>query len=120
VSTLEAKDLRRSMPRFEAAAHAANLELLDGYSTVARSAHLSPAQLALAWVLSRGRHVVAIPGTTNRAHLEENLGASTVELPADLAAQLDALINQRSIAGERYNAATQAEVDTENFAPRAG
>jgi aryl-alcohol dehydrogenase-like predicted oxidoreductase len=120
VSTLEAKDLRRSMPRFEAAAHAANLELLDGYSAVARSAHLSLAQLALAWVLSRGRHVIAIPGTTKRAHLEENLGASTVELPADLAAQLDALINQLSIAGERYNAATQAEVDTENFAPRAG
>jgi aryl-alcohol dehydrogenase-like predicted oxidoreductase len=115
VSALEAKDLRRSMPRFEAAAHAANLELLGEYTRLARSAHLSLAQLALAWVLSRGEHVVAIPGTTCRAHLEENLGASTVELPPDLAAQLDALINPRSIVGERYNAATQAEVDTENF-----
>jgi aryl-alcohol dehydrogenase-like predicted oxidoreductase len=115
VSALEAKDLRRSMPRFEAAAHAANLQLLGEYTRLARSAHLSLAQLALAWVLSRGAHLVAIPGTTSRAHLEENLGASTVELRPDLAAQLDALINQRSIVGERYNASTQAEVDTENF-----
>jgi aryl-alcohol dehydrogenase-like predicted oxidoreductase len=73
------------------------------------------AQLALAWVLARGRHVVAIPGTTCEAHLQENLGAATMELQPDLIAQLDALINQRSVVGERYNTATQAEVDTENF-----
>jgi hypothetical protein len=47
--------------------------------------------------------------------LEENLGAATVELQTDLIAQLDALINQRTIVGERYNPQTQAEVDTENF-----
>jgi len=117
VSALEAKDLRRSMPRFEAAAYAANLELLGEYSRLARSANLSCAQLALAWVLSRGDHVIAIPGTTRRAHLEENLGASAAPLPAGVAAQLDALINQHSIVGERYNAPTQAEVDTENFPP---
>jgi aryl-alcohol dehydrogenase-like predicted oxidoreductase len=115
VATLVAKDIRRSMPRFEAAAYAANLELLDGYAKLARSAHLSMAQLALAWVLARGRHVVAIPGTTCEAHLQENLGAATMELQPDLIAQLDALINQRSVVGERYNTATQAEVDTENF-----
>ncbi len=73
------------------------------------------AQLALAWVLKRGEHVVAIPGTTCKAHLEENLGAATVELQPDMTARLDALINQRSVVGERYNSATQAEVDTENF-----
>jgi hypothetical protein len=56
-----------------------------------------------------------IPGTTCEAHLQENLGAATMELQPDLIAQLDALINQRSIVGERYNSATQAEVDTENF-----
>jgi aryl-alcohol dehydrogenase-like predicted oxidoreductase len=111
VAALDSKDLRRSMPRFEAA----NLELLGEYSRLARAAHLSLAQLALAWVLSRGEHVIAIPGTTSGAHLEENLGASSVDLPAELAASLDALINQHSVVGERYNAATQAEVDTENF-----
>ena len=115
VATLEAKDLRRTMPRFEAAAHAANLELLGAYSKLARSAHLSMAQLALAWVLARGEHLVAIPGTTSLAHLQENLGAMAIELQPDLVAQLDTLINQRNVVGERYNAATQAEVDTENF-----
>jgi aryl-alcohol dehydrogenase-like predicted oxidoreductase len=114
VSTLEAKDIRRAMPRFEPAAHAANLGLLDEYARLARAAHASLAQLALAWVLARAEHVVAIPGTTCRAHLEENLGAAAVELQPDLIARLDALINQRTVAGKRYSPATQAEVDTED------
>jgi len=115
VSTLEAGDLRRTMPRFEAQAYAANLQLLDEYARLARAAHASMAQLALAWVLARGEHVLAIPGTTCKAHLEENLGAATLELQPDLIAQLDALINQRSVVGPRYNSAAQADVDTENF-----
>jgi hypothetical protein len=115
VASLDAKDLRRSMPRFAAAAYARNLELLDEFARLARAAHASMAQLALAWVLARGEHVVAIPGTTCTAHLEENLGAAAVELQPDLLAQLDALINERTVAGERYSAATQPEIDTENF-----
>jgi aryl-alcohol dehydrogenase-like predicted oxidoreductase len=115
VASLEPKDLRRAMPRFSAAAYADNLALLDEYAKLARAAHASMAQLALAWVLARGGHVVAIPGTTCQAHLEENLGAAAVELQPDLMAQLDALINQRTVTGERYNVATQAEIDTENF-----
>jgi aryl-alcohol dehydrogenase-like predicted oxidoreductase len=115
VATLEAKDIRRSMPRFEAAAYAANLELLDGYAKLARSAHLSMAQLALAWVLARSAHVLAVPGTTCEAHLQENLGAATIELEAEMIALLDAHINQHTVVGERYNSTTQAEIDTENF-----
>ncbi len=115
VSTLEAKDLRRSMPRFEPAVHAQNLELLEDFGRLAQSEGASMAQLALAWVLTRGEHVVAIPGTTNGAHLRENVGAASLELPPRLIAQLDALINQRTIVGERYGASTQAEIDTENF-----
>jgi aryl-alcohol dehydrogenase-like predicted oxidoreductase len=115
VSTLEAGDLRRTMPRFEERAYAANLQLLEKYARLARAAHASMAQLALAWVLARGEHVVAIPGTTCRAHLEENLGAAMLELQPDLLAQLDALINQCSVVGARYNSAAQADVDTENF-----
>jgi aryl-alcohol dehydrogenase-like predicted oxidoreductase len=115
VAALEAKDLRRAMPRFEAAAYAANLKLLDEYARLARAAHASMAQLALAWVLARGEHVIAIPGTTCKAHLEENIGAASVELEPGLIARLDALINQRSVVGERYSRATQTEIDTENF-----
>ena len=114
VDTFDAKDIRREMPRFAADKNAVNLKLLEGHAALAREAKCSMAQLALAWVLTRGTHVVAIPGTTNIAHLEENLGARA-ELPADIAARLDALINHRTIVGDRYNAATQAQIDTENF-----
>lgn len=116
VATLEAKDIRRFMPRFSAEAHAANSRLLRGYVALAREAGCSPAQLALAWLLGRGSHVLAIPGTTDLAHLEENVGAGRVQLDGELAARLDRLINRRTISGARYNASTQAEIDTEEFA----
>jgi aryl-alcohol dehydrogenase-like predicted oxidoreductase len=115
VSTLDAKDLRRGMPRFHPDPYAQNLKLLDGYARIAQDAGCSMAQLAIAWVLSRGEHVVALPGTTQIAHLDENLGAAGVTLGADVVQRLDALINRGTVVGARYNAATQAEVDTEEF-----
>jgi aryl-alcohol dehydrogenase-like predicted oxidoreductase len=115
VSAFEAKDIRRQMPRFELANYAANLKLLDAYGAVAREVGCTMAQLALAWLLHRGPHVIPIPGTTSGAHLAENLGASGVSLTAEQVARLDALINQRTVAGPRYSAATQAEIDTEQF-----
>jgi aryl-alcohol dehydrogenase-like predicted oxidoreductase len=116
VATLDAKDIRRGMPRFYPENYAANLQLLDGYAAIARDAGCSMAQLSLAWVLSRGDHVVALPGTTSRAHLEENLAADAVSLSEATLRRLDALINHDTVAGARYNPATQAEVDTEEFA----
>jgi aryl-alcohol dehydrogenase-like predicted oxidoreductase len=116
VSTLDAKDIRRGMPRFYPEYFAANLKLLDGYARIAQDAGCSMAQLSLAWVLSRGEHVIALPGTTRLAHLEENLGANAVTLSAGTLQQLDALINRHTVSGARYNPATQAEVDTEEFA----
>lgn len=117
VTAFDAKDIRRSMPRFEPANYAANLRLLDGgFGALAAEAGCTPAQLALAWVLSRGEHVVAIPGTTSLAHLEEDLGAAGVALGGPLLAKLDALINQRTVSGHRYGAQARGEVDTEEFA----
>jgi aryl-alcohol dehydrogenase-like predicted oxidoreductase len=115
VTRLEPKDLRRSMPRFEAQHHAQNLKLLEHYNALAQELGYSPAQLALAWLLTRGPHVIALPGTTRIAHLEDNIQAAAVPLTPEAAARLDVLINQHTISGERYNAATQAEIDTENF-----
>jgi aryl-alcohol dehydrogenase-like predicted oxidoreductase len=116
VATLDAKDIRRGMPRFQRDNYARNLQLLDGYAQVARDTGCSMAQLAIAWVLSRGEHVIALPGTTSLAHLEENLGASKVALGAEVLQRLDALLNRQTVAGARYNPATQAEIDTEEFA----
>ncbi len=117
VSGFDARDIRRGMPRFEPAAYAANLRLLEGFTAVAGELGCTPAQLALAWVLARGEHVIAIPGTTSLAHLEENLGAGAVTLAAATVARLGALINHHTVTGPRYSAATQAEIDTEEFAP---
>jgi aryl-alcohol dehydrogenase-like predicted oxidoreductase len=115
VSGLHAKDIRRSMPRFEPAHYAANLELLAPYEALAREAGCTPAQLALAWLLGRGEHVVPIPGTQSRVHLRENLGAAAVTLAPDLTSRLDALFAPQAISGSRYGAQSQSEVDTEPF-----
>jgi aryl-alcohol dehydrogenase-like predicted oxidoreductase len=116
VESLDAKDIRRSMPRFAVQNNAANLKLLQEFASLAGTANCSMAQLALAWVLTRGDHVLAIPGTTSMAHLEENLAAGQLQLADDLVARLDVSINQHTMVGDRYNAATQAEIDTEDFA----
>jgi len=115
VAGFDAEDIRRGMPRFQSENYAANLRLLDGYGALAAEAGCTPAQLALAWLLARGPHVVPIPGTTNAEHLAENLSAADVELAPALVDKLDALINRHTVVGPRYSANTQAEIDTEEF-----
>jgi hypothetical protein len=109
------KDIRRAMPRFTAENYAANLRLLDEYASIARALGCTQAQLALAWLLARGDNVLPIPGTTRIDHLHENTGALAIDLDAATIARLDALINRDTVVGARYNAATQTEIDTEEF-----
>ena len=103
------------MPRFEPANYAANLKLLDGLQALARDAGCTMVQLALAWLLAQGKHVVPIPGTTNLAHLDENLDAEAVSVSPALLQRAGTLVNQHTVTGARYNATTQTEVDTEEF-----
>lgn len=114
VTGFEAKDIRRAMPRFEPANYAANLALLPAYEALAARAGCTPGQLALAWVLAQGEHIVPIPGTTNMEHLRENVGAATPAIDAKLLAEADALINPKTVTGARYGAQSAAEVDTES------
>ena len=116
VSVLHEKDLRRNMPRFFPENYEQNLRLLDDFSTIADGHGCTMAQLALAWLLDTADHVIPIPGTTDTAHLAENFGAHGVTLQPGAAERLDAIFNRRTIAGERYVPATQAEIDTEEFA----
>jgi aryl-alcohol dehydrogenase-like predicted oxidoreductase len=116
VAALDAKDIRRSMPRFEPEHHARNLALLPGLRALAREAGCTPAQLALAWLLHKAPHVVPIPGTTREAHLREDLAAVDVALEPGLVARLEAHVNQQTVSGHRYGAQARAEVDTEEFA----
>ena len=117
VTTLDAKDIRRSMPRFAPAAYAANLALLPAYEAIATEAGCTPAQFALAWLLHKAPHIVPIPGTGSVPHLHEDLDAAAIQLSPELIARAEALINERTVVGGRYSAQSQAEVDTEEFAP---
>jgi len=111
--SLDAGDIRRFMPRFAADNYARNLALLPGLQAVARAVGCTVAQLAIAWLLHRGEDILPIPGTTRLDHLHEDLGASDVRLSAEVMARLDAVMNDRLVAGSRYNAQGNAEVDTE-------
>jgi aryl-alcohol dehydrogenase-like predicted oxidoreductase len=115
VSSLESKDIRRGMPRFEPAHYARNLQLLPGYKALAQEAGCTPAQLALAWLLHQGENVIPIPGTTRVDHLREDLAAVDVKLSADLLRRLDAHINHATVSGNRYSQQARSEVDTEEF-----
>ncbi len=115
-ATFDAKDIRRSMPRFAPEAYTQNLALHAACLELAREADCTPAQLALAWLLARG--TLPIPGTTSVEHLHENLGAASIRLPAELITRLETLFSPGAIAGARYSAASQQEVDTEEFAPK--
>jgi len=112
---LDAKDIRRTMPRFQGAAHAANMRLWQQLAALARQADATPAQLALAWLLARGDDVVPIPGTTRLQHLQENMAASQLSLPKGVATALEDLLRDNPVTGGRYAPASQAEVDTEQF-----
>jgi aryl-alcohol dehydrogenase-like predicted oxidoreductase len=112
---LEPKDIRRAMPRFDPENYPRNLQLLDGYSALAREAGCTGAQLALAWLLAKAPFIVPIPGTRQPSHVVENMDAAGITLSPAIVARLDALINQQTVHGPRYNQATQQEIDTENF-----
>ncbi|WP_165252013.1 aldo/keto reductase [Paludisphaera soli] len=95
-------DWRADNPRFAGENLAANLELLRPLEEIAQSHGATPAQIALAWVLSRGADVIPIPGMKRRTHLEENLAAEGVSLSPDDLARLDAAFPPGAAAGERY------------------
>jgi aryl-alcohol dehydrogenase-like predicted oxidoreductase len=109
------KDLRRQMPRFQSPHFERNQKLAQAWFDLAEKATCTPAQLALAWLLSRGKHIVAIPGTTSIAHLEENVEAKRLNLDPALLDRAGVLISRKTVSGPRYQANVQSEIDTEEF-----
>ncbi|QEC49394.1 aldo/keto reductase [Baekduia soli] len=96
---LEVDDSRRTRPRFDDDAIAANLAIVEGVQRVAARHEATTGQVALAWTLAQGDHVIPIPGTKRIAYLEENVGATEVMLGTDDLAELDAL---PAAVGSRY------------------
>lgn len=109
--SLGADDFRRTLPRFEAANLSANRPLLDVLTTMATDKGITPAQLALAWVLHQGDFIVPIPGARKIRHLEENARAVSVTLSAEDLAAIELAMPQEAISGRRYSAEALTMVD---------
>jgi aryl-alcohol dehydrogenase-like predicted oxidoreductase len=116
IDKLDAKDIRRGMPRFSADNFPRNQQLLPPYLALAQELGCSPSQLAIAWLLHKAPHIVPIPGTTSIPHLHDDLGALNVKLSPAHMQQLEAMIGQHNVVGNRYNDQANSEVDTEVFA----
>ncbi|HEY9721724.1 MAG TPA: aldo/keto reductase [Oscillatoriaceae cyanobacterium] len=99
---LAADDYRRHSPRFQGANFAKNLELVTHMRELAKKKEVTASQLALAWVLAQGDDLVPIPGTTRRAHLEENLQALDIHLTGEEISRIDAIAPPGVAAGARY------------------
>lgn len=101
-SLFDKKDFRTILPRFQPGALQNNLTLVDALAEIARDRGATPAQIALAWVLARGAHVVPIPGTKSQTRLAENVAALRVSLTNANLAAINAAIPEGSVSGERY------------------
>ncbi|MDP9303551.1 MAG: aldo/keto reductase [Actinomycetota bacterium] len=95
-------DFRRRNPRFQGASFQRNLDLADAVRVIADEKGVTPSQLALAWVLSRGDDVVPIPGTKRRQYLEENIGAADVQLTPEELDRIESAFPKGATAGDRY------------------
>src|SRR6202011_1967697 len=106
---LDENDFRRHGPRFTGENLEANLRLASKVAEIAQEKGITPAQLALAWVLAQGDDLVPIPGTKRRTYLEENAAAAEVELSDEDLARIEAELP--AAAGERYDEAGMASVN---------
>ena len=104
-------DFRRSNPRFQGENFTRNLALVEKVSELAAQKGVKPSQLALAWVLAQGEHIVPIPGTKRRRYLEENVAATEITLSAAELAAIEAVFPLSAAAGERYGAESMTYIN---------
>ena len=110
-TTFDSSDFRNTVPRFKPENRKANQAVVELIGAIAARKGVTPAQLALAWVLAQKPWIVPIPGTTKIHRLEENLGAVDVQLtPADLR-EIDAAAATIAVQGERYSESSQSMID---------
>lgn len=100
---LSANDARKNFPRFQGENFDRNVALAASIAEVAKEIGRTPAQVALAWVLSRGEDIVPIPGTKRRKYLDENAAAVEIELTAEQVARLEQAVPKDAAAGQRYS-----------------
>ncbi|CAI1080604.1 aldo/keto reductase [Serratia grimesii] len=108
---LDADDFRRSNPRFQGDNFARNLALVAKVTELAKQKGVAPSQLALAWVLAQGEHIVPIPGTKRRRYLEENIAAAELALSQAELAAIEAVFPAEAVAGNRYGAESMTYIN---------
>jgi aryl-alcohol dehydrogenase-like predicted oxidoreductase len=113
VADYQKGDVRSTMPRFLEPQLSENLKLVDAFDRIAADAGLTPAQLAIGWVLAQDEEIVALPGTKNIAHLEEDVATLAKSIPQDVIDAVTDLFPFNAMRGPRYAAFAQAQVDTE-------
>jgi len=109
-TTFDSTDFRNVVPRFTPENRTANLAFVEWLKAFAQRKKATPAQIALAWLLTQKPWIVPIPGTTKRHRLEENLGAAAIELTADDLREIDQAASQIEVHGARYPEHLQAMV----------
>ena len=109
-TTFGSDDFRSTVPRFSPEALKANQSLVNLLQQMAKDKGVTPAQIALAWLLAQKPWIVPIPGTTKLHRLDENLGAAAIILTEDDERRLATLLKQVQVVGNRYSAAHQARV----------
>jgi aryl-alcohol dehydrogenase-like predicted oxidoreductase len=110
-TTFDSTDFRNTVPRFSPENRKANQAVVDAVGVIAKKKQVTPAQIALAWVLAQKPWIVPIPGTTKLHRLDENLGAANVELSADDLRQIDSAVSAIPVQGARYPEASQKMID---------
>jgi aryl-alcohol dehydrogenase-like predicted oxidoreductase len=108
-------DIRAAWPRFLEPNLSSNLKLVEQFHAIAAGQGVTPAQLSLGWVHSKGDHIVSIPGSQNIDHVEENIARWDWLPSAEVVAEIDTLINQDTVAGHRYSGPMKPTIDTEDF-----
>ncbi|MBW8303419.1 MAG: aldo/keto reductase, partial [Brevundimonas sp.] len=111
VDDLAADDFRRANPRFQGENFQKNLDLVEAVKGIAADKGVTAAQLALAWVLAQGPHLVPIPGTRRIRTLEENVAAVDLTLTAEDLARIDAVFPRGAASGHRYAEAARAALN---------
>ena len=110
-TSFASNDFRNTVPRFAQEARKANEPIVEAIGKIAAAKKITPAQVALAWLLAQKPWIVPIPGTTKLHRLEENIGAAAVELSAEDLRNIESAVSAIQVQGERYSPQQAARID---------
>ncbi|MNL28196.1 putative oxidoreductase YtbE [compost metagenome] len=102
LGALADNDFRKTLPRYQQQYAENNRKLAEGFAALATTKNVTPAQIALAWVLNQGEHIIPIPGTKKTKYLMENAAAVDVDLTSDDLKNIEQLLKKYPDTGARY------------------